>query len=194
MPDGKKIPQFDSEGRKSLWHNLPDKPVAISLVPFEKDHALKVRTVSKTAALPINHPGIEVLDCGDGIVSGIDEQFHTQPTVKCLSCGHTFPFSPQMKAECPACHDHDDWFCADCQAKKEPLVVGNQVLCPDCKLQGKTRGLKRIMKFVISAGGTSYDFQHWIRTGGIEVRWKTDEGRFTVRPYAPPKPVPQQTQ
>jgi hypothetical protein len=46
------------------------------------------------------------------------------------------------------------------------------------------------MKFVISAGGMSYDFQHWVRTGGIEVRWKTDEGKFTVRPYTPPPSEP----
>lgn len=188
MPDGKQISQFDSEGHKFLWHNLPDKPVAIRLAPFTKDHALKVRTVAKAAALPIGHPGIEVLDCGGGLIAGIDERFLTQPTVKCLSCGHQFPFNPQMKAECPVCHDHDDFFCADCQANKTPLIEDNKALCPDCKLQGKTRGLKRIMKFVISAGSTSYDFQHWVRTGGIEVRWNTDKGEFTVRP-SPAAPI-----
>lgn len=187
MPDGRRIPQFDDTGKKFPWHALPDKPSSITLVPFSKDLALKVRAVSKVAALSIEAMPVEVQDLGGGIVAGMDERRHTTPTVKCLSCGHTFPFDPSSKAECPACHDKDEWFCADCQQKKPvPLVLNNMVLCPDCKAAGKTRGLKRLKKFVISSDGMQYDFQRWIRTGNIELR--ITRGKISVHPYNPPAP------
>ena len=186
LPDGRQIPQFDAAGKKFLWHDLPDKPVKITLVPFDKTSALKVRAVSKVAALPVANLPIEMDDLGGGLVSGIDERFHMQPTVKCLTCGHEFPYTPAGKAECPACHAHDDWFCADCQQNKEPLIINNQCICPSCKSQGRTRGLKRIKKFQISAQGTRYDFQHWIRSGDVEVR-ATRDG-IKVSRYVPPPP------
>jgi len=191
LPDGRQIPQFDADGNKFAWNKLPDKPVAITLLPFSKNLALKVRAVAKVAALPIAALPVVVEDLGDGLLCGIDERFHTTPTVKCLSCGHTFPFNPSAKAECPACHDKDEWFCADCQANREPLVMEKLVLCPTCKANGKTRGLKRIMKFQISASSMQYDFQHWVRTGGMEFRVTRD--RIIVRPYQKPQSTEQTT-
>jgi predicted RNA-binding Zn-ribbon protein involved in translation (DUF1610 family) len=195
MPDGRQIPQFDSEGKKLKWNDLPDKPVSILLVPFSKDLALKVRAVSKEAALPIEAMSVELHDLGDGLLCGIDQQFHTTPTVKCLSCGHMFPFNPSMKAECPACHDKDEWFCTRCQEKREPFVVGDKTLCPDCSQRGTTTGLQRVKKFVISAGGMSYDFQHWIRSGNVEVR--IANGKVSVHTRQPAQtedPVPEPPQ
>jgi hypothetical protein len=120
---------------------------------------------------------------GGGIVTGIDERTYLIPIVKCDSCGHQFYFDPELKAECPACHIQDEWFCAECQEIKGPLVKGDQRLCPTCKAQGRTRGLKRIMKFKVFQG-KRFDFQPWIRSGGVEVR--VDHGKIKVGPYTPP--------
>lgn len=188
MPDGTQIPQFDSSGKKFLWHNLPDKPVSITLVPFSEDLSRKVMAASRVAALPTNNPPTTLQDLGQGLLCGVDERFFTQQTVKCLSCGHQFPYNPASKAECPKCHTTDEWFCTQCQEMKRPLVVDKKLLCPDCKARGKTQGLKRIMKFQISAGGMSYDFQHWIRSPPVEVR--VAHGEIIIKKL--PEPNPQQ--
>ena len=185
LPDGRQIPQFGPDGKKFEWRDLPAQPTKITLVPFSKDLAAKVRAASKVAALPIDALPVEIEDLGGGLLAGMDERRYTTPTVTCQTCGHKFPFNPSSKAECPRCHDKDEWFCADCQTKKpDPLVVNNMVLCPDCKAMGKTRGLKRIRKFSISAEGGQFDFQRWVRTGSIEVRVTRDGVK--VSPYKPP--------
>jgi Zn finger protein HypA/HybF involved in hydrogenase expression len=215
LADGKEIPQFDFNGKKTEWKDLPSLPVKIALHPFSKDLASKVKAAGVQAlALPL--PPVEMEDLnlfrpGDdevldliltevdtlseasrevltrlrdlarrgGILSGRDERFYTQPTVKCLSCGHEWGFNPHARAECPSCKAHDDWFCAYCQENKEPLVIDNQCICPTCKSKGRTRGLKRIMKFKVFAGSPRYDFQPWIRSGGIEVR--AAQGKIVIR-------------
>jgi len=184
LADGKEISQFDAAGKKTEWKDLPSIPVKIVLNPFTKDLAAKIRS-SGIVALPTSLPPIEMEDFGGGLLAGRDERLYTQPTVKCTVCGHEWGFTPQSKAECPACHAHDDWFCAYCQEMKEPLVIDSQCICPTCKSTGRTRGLKRIMKFKVFAGSPRYDFQHWVRSGGIEVR--SAQGKIVVRPYSPPE-------
>lgn len=184
LPDGREIPQFDESGQKFLWHNLPAKPTKIVLKPFDEALALKVRSASKVAAMPTANPPIDVDDLGDGLTAGMDERFHLIPSVKCLTCGALFPLIRNAKAECPVCHAHDDWFCADCQENKEPLVIDRKVLCPTCNAKGLTRGLKRIKKFQLFKG-VRYDFQRWVRTGNIEVRVTRD--RIRVRRYVIPE-------
>lgn len=166
MLDGKEFPQFSPTGEKLNWNKLPDKPVAITLMPFSKDLALNVRNISKVAALAIANKPIVVKDFGEGgLLCGMDERRHTTPSVKCNTCGHLFPFDPHGKAECPACHAKDDYFCPQCQENKPPIAhQGGGAICPDCLARGRTQGLKRIMKFSI-ASPTQYDFQRWVRVG-----------------------------
>ena len=191
LKDGQQIPQFDAEGHKFLWHNLPEAPVAITLVPFTRDLAIKVRSASQIAALPIEALPVTIYDLGGGLLAGIDERRHVIPSVKCLSCGHTWPFVPNSKAECPACHAHDDWFCPECQTNRDPWVFQNMILCETCKARGMTRGLKRIMKFEIIADGMKYDFQHWVRTGTDPViEYRAIRDKIVVGPYRPPQATP----
>lgn len=171
LPDGRRIAQFDATGRKLPWPDLPAMPVQVDLMPFSKEMAEQVRVTSKIAAIHQEGlPPVSLSDMGEGLIAGIDEQLFTQPTVECLTCGHEFPFDPSSKAECPACHARDEWFCADCQAVKIPLAIHGQVLCPTCKAQNKTRGLKRIMKFRVQTKAARYNFEHWIRSPPVEVR------------------------
>ena len=169
MSNGSTVPQFDQNGRKMEWKNLPDKPTKIVLVPFSKDLALKVRSASRYAALETDAKPVELEDFGAGIMAGEDQRRYITPLITCTVCGHTWPFNPSAKAECPACHIKDEWFCTTCQAMREPLVVNNKYLCPSCKSQGLTRGLKRIMKFRITQS-TLFDTQYWIRAPPVEVR------------------------
>jgi len=198
LKDGRQIPQFDDGGNKFLWDKLPEDPVAVILKPFTKELAIRVRAASKVAALPIEALPLAVVNLGGGILVGIDERRHTTPTVRCITCGHTWPFQPNSKAECPSCHTTDDWFCPECQANREPMIYQNMILCPTCKAKGMTRGLKRIMKFEIIASGVQYDFQHWVRTGipnGTEnpflIEYRITRDRATVRPYIPPSVTPE---
>jgi hypothetical protein len=182
MPDGKVASQFDSStGEKTQWRDLPDKPVQIELRPFTPELAALVQKTTKIAAIEPEDPSLPICmdDLGDGLLCGQDQRFHITQMAKCTVCGHTWPFTSGMRAECPICHVRDDWFCADCQSTKTPLVSDGKLLCPTCFLSGFTRGLKRIMKFMLF---TTKQFvtEYWIRSKGVEVRI-TDGGKLVVQ-------------
>lgn len=199
MADGHVYSQFGADGTKLEWENLPGKPVKVALVPFTKQLALKVRSAAQIPALDIEAKPVELEDFGEGVMAGQDRRMHLTLLVQCITCGHTWPFNAASKAQCPKCGVKDEFFCTDCQANREPFVVKvpptenaparTMLLCPVCKSQGRTRGLKRIMKFKI-AGSKLYVTHYWIRSPPVEVRI-TDEGTIT-HPWREPLPeIPQ---
>jgi uncharacterized protein YlaI len=171
MPDGAVISQFKPTGEKVSWLDLPGKPQKIIMRQFTEELAEAVRGTSKLAAVPGNALPIFIENVGGaGLLAKRDERYITpMPTVQCIACKDVRPFDPNAKAKCGKCGATDKFFCADCQEnKKQVLVVDippktpeelptQQLLCPDCKARGKTRGLKRISTFALISGKVEYE-------------------------------------
>jgi hypothetical protein len=171
LPDGKKVSQFTAEGKKVEWKHLPTMPSKVDLVPFNKALALKVRSVSHIPALDSELLPVELENLGRGIMAGQDQRrYSSLQTAECQVCKHRWTLTEASKAVCPNCHVRDEWFCALCQTKKEPLWIDKKALCPDCKSRGKTFGLKRLMNFKLFGSSFHYLTHYWIRSPPVELR------------------------
>ena len=134
---------------KLEWSDLPYRPIRITLMPFSKELALKARDMAGVVAVP--EPGLKPIYIdnigGAGLLVKRDTRYHLTLLARCLSCGRSFVPDLNRPPCCPYCGAVDEWFCADCQQPRSPLVIDGKALCPECKSLGRTRGLKRIQKF-----------------------------------------------